>query len=101
MTRMPSMTRYDPGDVVLVRFPFTDLSSSKKRPALVLNPSKFTANHGDVVVLALTSQPQGDKSLQLRHWQKAGLPKPTLDKTRRWNLGGLLSDTPPGCLGRR
>lgn len=74
---MPSMTRYKPGDIVLVHFPFTDLSSSKKRPALVLSPSRFTARQGDVVVLAMTSQPQSDNKLRLSHWRSAGLPKPT------------------------
>ena len=42
-----------PGDVVLVRLPFTDLTSSKKRPALVLSPPQFSTQHGDIVVLAL------------------------------------------------
>lgn len=71
------MTRYRPGDVVLVRFPFTDLTASKKRPALVLSTPAFTARQGDVVVLAMTSQPQRDANLRLSHWQSAGLPKPT------------------------
>ncbi len=34
-----------PGDVVLVRFPFTDLSTSKVRPAAVL------ATHGDDLII--------------------------------------------------
>ena len=71
------MTRCKPGDVVLVRFPFTDLSSAKKRPALVLSVPAFTARQGDVVVLAMTSQPQTPAKLRLAHWHMAGLPKPT------------------------
>jgi len=69
------MTRYEPGDVVLVRFPFTDFSVLKKRPALILSPAGYSAQ--DVVVLAMTSQPQRDKSLRLAKWKEAGLPKPT------------------------
>jgi hypothetical protein len=30
------MTPFEPGDVVLVRFPFTDLTAVKKRPALIV-----------------------------------------------------------------
>ena len=71
------MTHYEPGDVVLVRFPFTDLSSTKNRPALVLSTPKFTMQQGDVVVLALTSRPQRHSSFRLARWRAAGLPKPT------------------------
>jgi mRNA interferase MazF len=71
------MTPCDAGDIVLVRFPFTDLSSSKKRPALVISPAAYSNFHGDVVLLALTSQPQPDQSFRLFHWKISGLPKPT------------------------
>lgn len=74
---MPSMTPCDPGDVVLVRFPFTDLSSAKKRPAVIVSPAGFPATHGDVVVIALTSREQTETDLALTAWQAAGLPKPT------------------------
>ena len=51
---MPSTTTYKRGDIVLVPFPFTDLSSSKRRPALVISPTAF--NDQDVVLVAITSQ---------------------------------------------
>ena len=53
---MPSTTRYKRGDIVLVPFPFTDLSSSKRRPALVISPDAFNDQMEDVVVAAITSQ---------------------------------------------
>jgi len=62
--------------VVLVRFPFSDLAVSKKRPALIVSPPEFSARHGDVVLLAMTSQKQQD-DLALQEWESAALPKPT------------------------
>ncbi|MFH1631725.1 MAG: type II toxin-antitoxin system PemK/MazF family toxin [bacterium] len=45
--------RYRQGDIVLVRFPFTDLSSTKSRPALVLSKSNID---DDVIAAAITSR---------------------------------------------
>jgi mRNA interferase MazF len=53
---MPSTTRSKRGDIVLVPFPFTDLSSSKRRPALVISPDAFNEQMQDVIVAAITSQ---------------------------------------------
>jgi mRNA interferase MazF len=53
---MPSTTRYKRGDIILVPFPFTDLSSSKRRPALVVSPENFNDRMQDLVVVAITSQ---------------------------------------------
>lgn len=44
------------GAVVLVRFPFSDLSRSKLRPAVVL----ADVGRGDAVLCQLTSKPYGD-----------------------------------------
>lgn len=56
MTPTPSTTRYRRGDIVLVPFPFTDLSSAKQRPALVISPDSFSEQSDDLVVAAITSQ---------------------------------------------
>jgi mRNA interferase MazF len=45
-----------PGVVVLVRFPFSDLSSSKLRPAVVLAHASGT----DWILCQITSNPYGD-----------------------------------------
>jgi len=44
------------GAVVLVRFPFSDLSQSKLRPAVVL----ANAGRGDQILAQITSKPYGD-----------------------------------------
>ncbi len=53
---MPSTTSFSQGDVVLVPFPFTDLSAIKQRPALVLSPDRSNKVRPDLVVAAITSQ---------------------------------------------
>ena len=57
---MPSTTRYRRGDIVLVSFPFTDLSSSKRRPALVISPDTFNDHGQDLVLAAITSEHPAD-----------------------------------------
>jgi len=42
-----------PSDVVLIPFPFTDLTSSKKRPVLVVSPAN---DQGDFIGLQITSK---------------------------------------------
>jgi mRNA interferase MazF len=53
---MPSTTSFKQGDVVLVPFPFTDLSAIKQRPGLVISPERLNDTRPDLVVAAITSQ---------------------------------------------
>jgi len=62
------------GVVVPVRFPFSDLSSSKLRPALVLASARGT----DWVLCQITSNPYGDSAAQpltLESFAEGGLPR--------------------------
>lgn len=45
------------GDVVVVLFPFTDLSGARRRPALVV----AELEGDDVILCQVTGQPRGDK----------------------------------------
>src|SRR2546423_1095571 len=46
------------GDIVLIPIPFTDLSSQKRRPVIVISNNQYNAKTTDVVVVAMTSNPQ-------------------------------------------
>jgi mRNA interferase MazF len=89
---------FEPGEIVLVRFPFTDLQAAKKRPALVVSPPEFSKRHGDVVVLALTSQAQDDDSLLLSSWAESGLPRRTWIKPLIGTISGSLVERRLGRL---
>ena len=43
------------GEIVLIPIPFTDLSSNKKRPVLIISKNEYNKNMNDVVVVAITS----------------------------------------------
>jgi mRNA interferase MazF len=43
------------GDIVLIPIPFTDLTSQKRRPAVIISTAAYNEKNEDVVVVALTS----------------------------------------------
>ncbi len=50
-------TVYDPGEVVVVPFPFTDMSAIKQRPVLILSSKKYNTSSQDIITCGITSNP--------------------------------------------
>lgn len=70
------MTSYEFGDIVLVPFPFTDQTTQKKRPAVVISSAAYHQAHPDLIVMAITSQMQAATiadNVTVTNWQGAGL----------------------------
>ena len=75
------MIAYRKWDIILVPFPFTDLTAAKKRPALVVSPDIYNKSGQDTVIVFLTSRTDvlprpGDHPIQF--WKESGLPKASL-----------------------
>jgi len=74
---------YDFGDIVLVRFPYTDQAAFKKRPAVVASSRSYNDSKRDIVVMAVTSQfrPAGGLGeVSIHNWQAAKLLRPSAIK---------------------
>jgi len=77
------MTDYSYGDIVLVPFPFTDQTTIKKRPAVIVSSDAYNRQRPDIIITAITSQMHtadyfGD--MIVSQWQEAGLLKPSVIK---------------------
>jgi mRNA interferase MazF len=86
---MPIMTGYKRGAIVLLPFPFSDQSSAKIRPAVVVSPD-YTSD--DLLVVAVTSV--GDVlrpgEFAIQFWREAGLIHPSFAKRAVASVTGNL-----------
>src|SRR5437868_2829394 len=74
---------YEFGDVVLVRFPFTNQAAFKQRPAVVVSSRAYNTARPDAVIMAITSRLHssfGYGEVLLSQWQGANLLKPSAIK---------------------
>ena len=68
------MAQFVSGDVIVLAFPFTNLSTHKVRPALVL----ASLSRGDVILCQITSQSHGHPEalpIELNDFSTGSLPK--------------------------
>jgi mRNA interferase MazF len=82
------------GDIVLITFPFTDLSGSKLRPAIVLAINKL-----DITVCFITMQVTFHEptDVQITPTQKNGIKQPSLIRTSK--IATLDKSLAKGLIG--
>ncbi len=83
------MTTLKRGSIVLVPFPFTNLSAIKRRPALVISSDEYNAVTGDAIIAQITSKlksPARPGDYQVKEWQSAGLLVASLVRARMTTL---------------
>jgi mRNA interferase MazF len=80
---MLHMTIFSFADVLLVSFPFTDLTTIKKRPAIVISSETYNQVKPDLILIAVTSQLSQELQfgeMLILEWSRAGLLKASLVK---------------------
>ena len=81
------MTNYNFGDIVLIKFPFTDNHTFKKRPALVIKDT----HDGDIIVSRITSKLYNSTfDIEIKDWDKVGLKLPSVIRVHK--LASLEKD---------
>lgn len=94
---MMFMPSYFKNDIILVQYPFSDLSSSKVRPAVVVSAPHVSQ---DILITPLTSKTASliEGEFVLSEWSAAGLNVPTAVKRGLYTVHESLIVTTIGKL---
>jgi mRNA interferase MazF len=77
------MTRCKLGDIILIPFPFSDQTTAKRRPAVIISSNTYNNASSDIVIMAITSQTERTSEIGeclIEGWQDSGLLKPSAIK---------------------
>ena len=99
--RRPGVT-FEPLDVVVVPFPFTDRRTTKRRPALVVSSQSFNRDQKQSILAMITSA-SGDwpSDVAVRNWREADLSVPCKVRFKLFTLDNALVVRKLGTLSRR
>lgn len=91
------MPSYSKNDIILVRYPFSNLSSSKVRPAIVVSAPHVSQ---DIMIVPLTSKTASllEGEFVLAEWSTAGLNVTTAVKRGLYTVHESLVVTTIGQL---
>ena len=68
------------GDIVLIPFPYTDLTANKTRPAVIISSAIYHSARSELLLAYISSQvtkATAPLDYVLNDWRNAGLPKPS------------------------
>ena len=87
-------------DIAIVPFPFTDRTSSKRRPALVLSSAAFNqpAQHAVMAMVTSTEQFAWPGDCPIQDLNAAGLTMPCLVRLKLFTLDARLVIRKAGAL---
>lgn len=101
---------FEPFDVVVLPFPFTDKSTTKSRPALIISSADFNDRHDQYLLAMITSARHSEwpSDVRLQDWRAAGLSVAcrvrlklfTLDKAVVLRGVGALTTHDRGAVAR-
>ena len=94
---------FEPFDVVVVPFPFTDREADRRRPALVVSSPDFNATHDQSILAMITSAGGGEwpSDVAIRDWREAGLSVPCKVRLKLFTLDDALILRKTGALSER
>lgn len=92
-------TNYKKGEIILVPFPFTDLTELKTRPAVVLSTENYQNETNNLIVAMITSLSYSKSyDYKIKDWKKANLLKPSFVRAKLATLDPKLICYKPGKL---
>ena len=93
---------FEPFDVVVVPFPFTDRKAAKRRPALIVSSAHFNGAHEQAILAMITTTAiEWPSDVALQGWQEAGLNAPCKVRFKLFTLDRSLIVRQLGALTKR
>ncbi len=90
---------FEPFDVVVVPFPFTDRNAAKRRPALVVSSARFSNWHEQLVLAMITStRSEWSSDVAISEWETANLTVPSKVRFKLFTLDRALIVRKLGAL---
>lgn len=93
----------DAGDVVVVPFPFVDISAEKRRPSLILSLRAFNQANGHSICAMITtaSRTRWPSDVAIQDFSEAGLPRACVVRWKLFTLPNEVVLRRAGELGKR